>query len=43
VPEPRARWGTGDSALPAYVAACDDVLECVDVDGLVAAVRRTLA
>ena len=28
VPEPRARWGTGDSALESYRPYCDQVLEC---------------
>jgi len=42
VPEPRARWDTGDSALRAYVPACEAVFECVDLDALVRAVRRSL-
>jgi len=40
VPEPRARWNTGDSVLAAYARSCDAVLEGVDLDGLVGAVRR---
>jgi len=43
VPEPRVRWNTGDSALAAYVPWCDVVHECVDLDGLVRAVRQTIA
>lgn len=43
VPEPRHRWGTGDSALPLYAPWCDALVECVDVDGLLRAVRRALA
>jgi uncharacterized protein with von Willebrand factor type A (vWA) domain len=42
VPEPRGRWGTGDSALPAYSRWCDALLECVDADALVRAVRQAL-
>jgi len=39
VPEPRARWDTGDSALAAYAPACDLVLEATSLHGLAAAVR----
>ena len=42
VPEPRARWDTGDSVLSRYAPACDAVFECVDLSALVAAVRQTL-
>ena len=42
VPEPRARWNTGDSALAAYAPACEAVLECVNLDALVRAVRHVL-
>lgn len=42
VPEPRARWDTGDSVLRLYAPSCDAVLECLTLDALVAAVRRTL-
>src|SRR5262249_22841783 len=42
VPEPRARWDTGDSALAAYAPSCDAVLECLDLERLVRAVRRAL-
>jgi uncharacterized protein with von Willebrand factor type A (vWA) domain len=42
VPEPAARWGTGDSVLPLYAPHCDAVLECVDLDALVRALRRVL-
>jgi len=39
-PEPRARWSTGDSVQHLYAPLCDAVLECADLDALVAAVRR---
>ncbi|HKA28395.1 MAG TPA: VWA domain-containing protein [Candidatus Binatia bacterium] len=42
VPEPRARWNTGDSVLRQYAPSCDVVLEGLTLDGLVAAVRRAL-
>jgi uncharacterized protein with von Willebrand factor type A (vWA) domain len=42
VPEPRARWNTGDSVLALYAPACDAVVECLDLRTLVAAVRRAL-
>ncbi len=42
VPEPAARWGTGDSVLPLYAPYCDAVLECVDLDALVRALGRVL-
>jgi hypothetical protein len=42
VPEPRARWNTGDSALAVYAPWCDAVYECVDLDGLVRAVRQAI-
>ncbi len=34
VPEPEARWGTGDSALAEYLPWCDVVCEAHDLDGL---------
>jgi len=34
VPEPRARWGTGDSALPEYLPFIDTVVEARDLSGL---------
>lgn len=40
VPEPRARWDTGDSVLRLYAPSCDAVLECLTLGALVAAVRR---
>jgi uncharacterized protein with von Willebrand factor type A (vWA) domain len=40
VPEPRARWNTGDSVLRLYAPSCDAVVECLTLDALVAAVRR---
>jgi uncharacterized protein with von Willebrand factor type A (vWA) domain len=39
VPEPRARWDTGDSVLRLYAPSCDAVLECLTLDALVGAVR----
>jgi uncharacterized protein with von Willebrand factor type A (vWA) domain len=39
VPEPRARWNTGDSALASYAASCDLVLEATSLAGLLAALR----
>src|SRR5436309_309550 len=40
VPEPRARWDTGDSVLGMYAPACQAVVECVDLGALVQAVRQ---
>jgi uncharacterized protein with von Willebrand factor type A (vWA) domain len=34
VPEPRSRWGTADSALPAYLESVDLVVEATDLHGL---------
>jgi uncharacterized protein with von Willebrand factor type A (vWA) domain len=42
VPEPRARWDTGDSVLAAYAPHCEAVLECSDLGALVRAVRRVV-
>ena len=42
VPEPRARWNTGDSVLDRYAPLCDAVLECCNLGALLAALRRTL-
>ena len=42
VPEPRARWNTGDSVLQSYAPACDVVVECLDLVALVRAVRAAL-
>jgi uncharacterized protein with von Willebrand factor type A (vWA) domain len=42
VPEPRARWSTGDSVLHLYAPSCEAVVECLDLGTLVAAVRRTI-
>src|SRR5947207_1110998 len=42
VPEPRARWDTGDSVLRLYAPACAAVVECVDLGALVRAVRQAL-
>src|SRR5947208_2724354 len=40
VPEPRARWDTGDSVLGMYAPACEAVVECVDLGALVGAVLQ---
>ena len=40
VPEPRARWNTGDSALASYAPWCSFVLEATTLDGLVRALRH---
>jgi uncharacterized protein with von Willebrand factor type A (vWA) domain len=42
VPEPHARWDTGDSVLRLYAPACKAVVECVDLGALVRAVRQAL-
>jgi uncharacterized protein with von Willebrand factor type A (vWA) domain len=42
VPEPRARWNTGDSALDRYAPSCDAVFECHTLGALAAALRATL-
>jgi uncharacterized protein len=42
VPEPRARWNTGDSVLDRYAPACDLVAECQTLGALLSAVRATL-
>ncbi len=42
VPEPRARWNTGDSALARYAPSCDAVLECDTLGALTSALRATL-
>ncbi len=39
-PEPRARWGSGDSALPQYLAFCDVAVEVRDLEGLAHGVRE---
>jgi hypothetical protein len=43
VPEPRARWDSGDSALASYAPSCDRVLEATSLAGLAAAVREASA
>ena len=40
VPEPRLRWATGDSAIEAYRAYCDELLECASGAELLAALDR---
>src|SRR5438094_979135 len=42
VPEPRARWDTGDSVLRLYAPACEAVAECVDLGAMVRAVQQAL-
>ena len=42
VPEPRARWNTGDSVLGLYAPSCDAVVECMNLAELVRALRRLL-
>jgi uncharacterized protein len=42
VPEPRARWNTGDSVLDRYAPACDAVLETESLGALLSAVCATL-
>jgi uncharacterized protein with von Willebrand factor type A (vWA) domain len=42
VPEPRARWDTGDSVLRLYAPACEAVVECVDLGAMVRAVQQAL-
>jgi uncharacterized protein with von Willebrand factor type A (vWA) domain len=42
VPEPRARWNTGDSVLGRYAPACEVVVECLDLGSLVRAVRAAI-
>jgi uncharacterized protein with von Willebrand factor type A (vWA) domain len=42
VPEPRARWDTGDSVLASYAPACDGIVECLDLATLVGSVREVL-
>ena len=43
VPEPRARWGREDSALPRYLPFCDVAVEARDLEGLVHGVRELLS
>jgi uncharacterized protein with von Willebrand factor type A (vWA) domain len=42
VPEPRARWNTGDSVLDRSAPACDTVLETESLGALLSALRATL-
>lgn len=42
VPEPRARWRTGDSALASYERHCRAVVEAVCLAGMREALRRAL-
>ena len=43
VSEPRVRWGTGDSALGAYLPFCDVAVEARDLEGLARGVRELAA
>jgi uncharacterized protein with von Willebrand factor type A (vWA) domain len=43
VPESRARWDTGDSALASYASSCDRVVEATSLAGLATAVRESAA
>jgi uncharacterized protein with von Willebrand factor type A (vWA) domain len=43
VPEPRVRWGTGDSALLRYLPFCDVAVEARDLAGLAHGVREMTA
>src|SRR5262249_13328067 len=40
LPEARARWETGDSAISAYRPHCDALLECANGAALLAALDR---
>lgn len=40
IPEPHARWDTGDSVLRLYSPVCDRVMECLTLDDLTAAVQQ---
>jgi len=42
VPEPRARWGTGDSALASYLPGVDVLVEARDLRGIVRGVESLL-
>ena len=42
-PEPRAAWGWGDSAMPAYEPSCDRVLTVWNLASLRAAVDEIVA
>ena len=42
VPEPRARWNTGDSVLGRYAPLCEAVVECLDLGSLVRAVQAAV-
>lgn len=43
VPEPRARWDTGDSVLASYAPSCALVVEATSLTGLLAALRAAAA
>ena len=40
LPEPSARWATGDSAIEAYRPFCDELLECATPSQLLATLAR---
>jgi len=40
VPEPRARWNTGDSAVERYRPHCDELVECTNAAALIAALDK---
>ena len=42
VPEPFASWGTGDSALGAYLPSMETIVEADDLEGLARGVSRLL-
>jgi hypothetical protein len=42
VPEPSARWNTGDSVLDRYSPWCDAVLECHTLGALLTGLRTAL-
>lgn len=43
IPEPRHRWGTGDSAIAKYLRSCDVAIEVSDLEGLAHGVREMIA
>ena len=43
VPEPRERWGTGDSALDEYLPFCDVAVETADLEGIAAGIAELRA
>ena len=41
-PEPRSRWGTADSALPAYADSVDVLVEATDLAGLASGLNELM-